>query len=291
MTNLLQGLATGLLLGGVYAVVSIGLALILGVLGVLNVALGEFMMLGMFMAVMAHDRIGLPFYVTALLALPLFWLLGVLTQVTLLENPSIRSRNDRQLVVTLGLALILQTAALLIWGPTPRFVRTDLSVKAIHLGDIFINEARLLVFVLAIIAVVALWQLLERTDLGRAMRAVADHADVASIMGIDVSKVRRITHGLGVALAGFAGALISSYYPTQPYVGIDFLTVMFVAVIIGGMGSIPGALIGAFVAGIIQVLAGLYVSLQLPIAILFALLLCLLYVRPQGILGARKRAV
>jgi branched-chain amino acid transport system permease protein len=285
---------TGLLLGGVYALMSVGLALIFGIMKVVNFAQGDFMMLGMYLTYYLYVALGVHPLLGALLTMPPLYLLGVLVHRTLLVHVSGRGtpqEMDAQLILTLGLSLIITNGVTMLLGPTPRGIITPLATQAFHLGPFFLNQARTYAFVVALIVACGVYLFLQRTDLGKALRAAADEPEAALYMGISVPRMHMVAFGLGIALAAVAGGLLATFWPIEPTVAVNFIILMFVAVVMGGLGSIPGGFVGGLVIGMVQSLSQLVVPLQLQNVGVFVAFLLLLYLRPQGLLGQRGRTV
>ena len=288
MTHLPQYVLDGLLLGGVYALLAAGLSLIFGVMRVINFAQGEFMMLGMYAAYLGTTLLGLDPYLVALPAAAFILLLGVLFATGLLERIP-RGDQDAQLLLTLGLSLFLQNLAIALFGVTPHAVLRPYSNTLIPLGGLYLHVSWLYACLASLLVMLALYLFLNRTWLGRALRATADDASAASYVGISVRRMHAIAFGIGVGLAGLAGTLIATFHGVLPTVGQDFVLIMFVAVVLGGLGSIPGAVLGAFFVGLVQSLAGAAVPLQLQNAVVFVLFVVVLLLRPRGLFGLRTR--
>jgi branched-chain amino acid transport system permease protein len=290
-----QYVVTGLLVGGVYALMSIGLALIFGVMRVVNFAQGDFMMLGMYLTFYYAVALGIDPLLGALLTLPPFFLLGLLvhraflTRVTGGGDPN--REMDAQLILTLGMSLIITNTTTMILSPTPRGIRTAYATQAFALGPVLLNQARAYAFALALVLAGAVYLFLTRTDLGRALRAAADDPEAASYQGINVRAMHGVAFGVGIALVAAAGGLLATYYPIEPNVAVNFIVLMFVAVVLGGLGSIPGAFVGGIAIGLVQSLTLLVLPLQLQNVGVFVAFLVVLYVRPQGLFGRRTRAV
>lgn len=295
VAELVQYLVTGLLVGGVYALMSIGLGLIFGVMRVVNFAQGDFMMLGMyltyFLAVSGHvDPL-----LGALLTVPPFFVAGLVVHRVLLVHVTgggdPQRQMDAQLILTLGLSLIITNATMMILSPQPRAIQTAYATQAFHAGPILVNQARTYAFVMALLVAGGVWALLTRTDLGKALRAAADEPEAAGYQGINVRSMHGIAFGLGIALVAVAGGLLATYYPIEPTVAVNFIVLMFVAVVLGGLGSIPGAFVGGLTIGLVQSLTLLLLPFQLQNVGVFVAFLIVLYLRPQGLFGRRLRAV
>ena len=294
IATLLQYLITGLLMGGVYALMSVGLALIFGIMKVVNFAQGDFMMLGMFLTYFLYTFLGLHPLLGALLTMPALFLLGLLVHGTLLVHVSGRGTTqemDAQLILTLGLSLIITNGITMTLGPTPRGIVTPLATEAFRLGPLFLNQARTWAFVMALLVALGVYLFLQYTNLGKALRAAADEPEAALYMGISVTHMHRVAFGLGIALAAVAGGLLATFWPIEPTVALNFIILMFVAVVLGGLGSIPGGFVGGLVIGMVQSLSQLVMPLQLQNVGVFVVFLLLLYLRPQGLYGRRGRAV
>lgn len=290
----IQYLITGLLIGGVYALMSVGLALIFGIMKVVNFAQGDFMMLGMFLTYFLYAVVGVHPLLGALLVMLPLYLLGMLVHRGLMVHVSGRGTTqemDAQLILTLGLSLILTNGMTLLFGPTPRGIVTPLATEAFRLGPFFLNQARTYAFVLALIVAFGVYLFLQHTDVGKALRAAADEPEAAVYMGISVARMHRVAFGLGIALAAVAGGLLATFWPIEPNVGLNFIVLMFVAVVLGGLGSIPGGFFGGLVIGMVQSLSQLVLPLQLQNVGVFVTFLLILYLRPQGLFGRHGRTI
>lgn len=288
MRNLVQAAVDGLLLGGIYAVLAAGLALIFGVMKIINFAQGAFFMLGMYGTYVLWQSFGLDPFLAALPVAVLLFFVGVGTSVGLLERLP-RGNQEAQLLLTLGLAIALENLVLMSFGAQPNSVRQSYSNEFIAAGDLLVPKARLFAALAAILVMVGLHQFLKRTWLGRALRATADNAPAARGSGINVRRVDAVAFGIGTGLAGVAGAFLSTFQPMIPVIGQPFIIIMFAAVVMGGMGSITGAVIGAFVIGLIQSFSVLWVPLELQTSVVFGVFLLVLLVRPQGFFGVEAR--
>ncbi|MGH7043621.1 MAG: branched-chain amino acid ABC transporter permease, partial [Acetobacteraceae bacterium] len=196
-----------------------------------------------------------------------------------------------QLIVTLGISLILQNGGLILFGSTPRSVLTPLSARAFIMGPfpggalLFLNQARVYACIVAIVVAVALWLVMERTTLGRALRAAADNPVAATYMGIDVDRAYRIAFGLGAGITAIAGGLMATYLSFTPFVGLDYVIIMYSGVVLGGMGSILGAFWGGLTVGFVQQVSSLVLPPQLQNAAIFVVFLLIVGLRPEGLFG------
>lgn len=286
--QIVQSLVGGILMGGVYALLASGLALIFGVMRVINFAQADYMMIGMFAAFLGAAYLDLD---PILIAIPISIVvafIGFLFARTLLENVP-RGDHNSQLILTLGASLVFQNIALMIAGPTPRVVVRPYTNAYLMPWDLFVNEARLYAFCASLVVMVLLYLFLTRTWTGRAMRATADDPMPAAGVGIDVRRTHVLAFSLGSGLAGLAGALLSTFHATVPTVGNDYIVIMFLAVVMGGLGSLAGAAVSAFVVGLVQSISTLLIPLQLQNVGLFVIFILVLVLRPQGLFGQRQR--
>jgi branched-chain amino acid transport system permease protein len=304
--DILQSVDAGLLQGAIYGLMCVGLSLIFGVMRVINFAQGDFMMLGMYSAFYMFGLLGLnvvfgpaagPF-VAALLAGPVLFAVGYLVQRFLLARVT-GTRTGAlegdghyaQLILTLGLALILQSAGQVVFGSSPVSIPSSLTSAAWEIDvwgedvSIFVNQGRAIGAVVALLVVGALVLFINRSRLGKSLRAAADNVQAALYMGIDVDRAHRITFGLGIGVTAVAGGLLASSYPFTPYVGLDYVIIMYAGVVLGGLGSTSGAFWGGMVIGLIQQGSSLVLPTQLQNTAIFGVFLLVLFFRPQGFFG------
>lgn len=302
----LQILSTGLTLGCIYGLMCVGLAMIFGIMRVINFAQGDYMMLGMFVTLLfvgavAGEGTAAAFYWTfaaALICGVLFYGLGAFSHKALISRVTgthVAGMEDEghtpQLLLTLGLSLIIQNFMLMFFNSTPRSIRNPMSgsswIIPVH-GDeiiVFLNQARTIAAVFAVCVVVALVVVMQKTRLGRQLRAAADNPVAATYVGVNVNRAHRVAFGLGIALTTMAGATVAAYHPFHPYTGFEFVIIMYAGVVLGGIGSIPGAFFGGLVIGLVQQLSTLVLPVQLQTASIFVVFLLILIVRPQGFFG------
>lgn len=301
----LQALTAGILVGCVYGLLCVGLAFIFGIMRVINFAQGDFMMAGMYLAVAIVALMGgnlfgaaTPFVAAVLVGPPLYVAGALLHRLLISRTTGLHAvglsaeGHQAQLILTLGLALVLQNAALILIGTAPRTILTPLSSSAWEIpllyddfSAVFVNHARAVAAAISVVTAIGLFRLINATRLGKSLRAAADNPEAATYMGIDVDRCHRIAFAIGTAVAGVAGGVIVSYYPAQPFVGVDFVIIMYAGVVLGGMGSIVGAFWGGMTIGLVQQLSTLVLPLQLQNAAIFAAFLLILLFRPQGLFG------
>ena len=303
----LQALTAGILLGAIYGLMCVGLGIIFGVMRVINFAQGEFLMLGMYFTFYVVAAFNLLWflgpavgpYTGALLAGPALFAAGyalhrfLVSRVTGISVAGTEGEGHyAQLILTLGVSLVLQNGGLILFGSTPVSVRTPLSARAWEIpllydanAALFLNKARAVAGILSVTVAIALYWLVNRTQLGKTLRAAADNAAAALYMGIDVDRAYRIAFGIGIGVTAIAGGLVATYNPFQPYIGLDFVIIMYAGVVLGGMGSILGAFWGGMTIGLVQQLSTLVLPTQLQNAAIFVVFLLIVMVRPQGLFG------
>jgi branched-chain amino acid transport system permease protein len=275
------------MMGGVYALVAVGLTLIFGVMNVVNFAHGEFVMLGMVLTYLSHVLLGLDPGVGILLVIPIMLGVGIFIQKALISRV-IGQPDEAQILLTLGVSVLLTNVALLFLGPDYRSVKTAYKLSAWELGPILISVPRMLAFLLAMGFSGALWLFLTRTNLGKGLRAVAEKQEVAILMGINPKKMHWLAFGIGIAMAAGAGAIITPFFYTFPSAGAMFVIIAFVVVVLGGMGYIPGAILGALVIGVTESLSAQFLALDLAMLGVFIIFVLVLVFKPSGILGKGK---
>src|SRR5919109_801791 len=234
-TFVVQGLLNGLLFGGVYSLTAVGLTLIFGVMRVINFAHGDMMVWGMYLAWLLAARLGVDPYLGFVACAAALFVLGLVVQRTLVDR-IVDAPHEMQILLLLGVALVLENVALMVFGPDPQRVRSPLAAAAIWLGPVFVDVPRLVTFAVAIALTLILYLFLARTDVGRTVRAAADNGYGALVVGIDVRRVYAIAFGVGAACVGAAGALVAPIVPFQPSAGLGASVTSFNIVIIGGMG-------------------------------------------------------
>ena len=287
MTLVLQGVVSGLLFGGVYSLMAVGLTLIFGVMRVVNFAHGDMMVWGMYLAYVLATRAGVDPYVSFLVCAGALFALGVLVQRGLVDR-IIDAPHEMQILLMLGVALVLENVALVVFGPEPTRVRSPLAAAALWLGPVFVDVARLVTFVVAVALTLALWVFLFRTDLGRTIRAAADNPYGALVIGTDVKRVYAVAFGVGAACVGAAGALVAPILPFQPPTGLSLSVASFNIVIIGGMGSLLGAFVGGLLVSLAESLGAVFLKPSLKELFSFSLLIVILLFRPAGLFGRRS---
>lgn len=287
MEAFIQTVINGLMVGGVYALVAVGLTLIFGVMGIVNFAQGEFVMLGMYGSWLLASVLRIAPYPGMLIIGPIMFFVGFLVYKLLIARV-VGKGDEAYILLTIGLSILLQNLALMVWGADYQSVATPLKDAAIHIGNLSIQVPRLIAFIVGMALIVALSYILNKTDMGRAMRACAENREVSSLLGINPNQIYTIAFGLGIVLAGIGGSLLTPMFYVFPTVGALFNTTAFVVVVLGGMGSVIGALLGGLIIGIVEALAGTYIALDLSQLGTFLIFLLVMFIRPSGIFGRRS---
>jgi branched-chain amino acid transport system permease protein len=283
-TAILQLIINGLLLGGIYALISIGLTLIFGVLEIVNFAHGEFLMLAMYAAYFLFQLYGVDPYLSLVIILPLFFLIGVAVQRVTIQ-PILSAPPLNQIFMTVGLSMVLQNLALFFWKADYRTVKTSYSSLTLKAAGLMISFPRLVAFVLAMGLIAGLLIFLQKTYTGKAIRARAQERKAAMLMGINVYRTYQIAFGMGIACVGAAGAMLMPVFFVFPSVGTLFVLIAFVVVILGGYNSLTGALVGGLIIGVVEAFSGFFISPHLKEAIYFVIFILILLFRPTGLFG------
>ncbi len=311
LENFLQFLIAGVLTGVNYGLMCVGLTVIFGVMRVINFAQGEFMMLGMYFAYFCVAAIA-PFllfgdvvapFIAALLAGPAVFLVGLgahkglVGRVTGTGGTALEAEGHyAQLILTLGIALILQNGALIVFGSEPRSISTPLSASAWIVGPLvgadvllFINRAQAVAALVGLAVAAGFGLLMSRSRLGRSLRAAADNPRAAIYLGIDVDRAYRLAFAFGVGVTAIGGGLLASNFPIEPYVGLQYVIIMYAGVVLGGLGSLRGAFLGGLTIGLVQQLSALFLPNQLQNTAIFVVFLLVVLLRPQGFFGRAGR--
>jgi branched-chain amino acid transport system permease protein len=267
---------------------AVGLTLIFGVMRVVNFAHGDMMVWGMYLAWLLAARAGVDPYMAFAVCAAVLFLLGLAVQRGLVDR-IVDAPHEMQILLMLGVALVLENAALVIFGPEPQRVRSALSASALWLGPLFIDVARLVTFAVAIALTLLLSLFLHRTDIGRSIRAAADNPYGALVIGTDVRRVYAIAFGVGAACVGAAGALVAPIVPFQPTTGLQLSVTSFNIVIIGGMGSLAGAFVGGLLVSLAESLGAVFLAPSMKELVSFSLLILVILFRPAGLFGRRAR--
>jgi branched-chain amino acid transport system permease protein len=285
--SFLQAILDGLLVGGVYAVISIGLTLVYGVMGIVNFAQAEFLTIGMFVAWFAWALLGLDPVLAAPLSFAVAFGIGWIVQGQLIARV-LKAPSVAQIFLTVGILIVIENGSLLLFGSQFRSVTTAYQSMSLTLGPLFISVPYLIAFVMSLACGVALWWFMRSSWFGRAMRATAQNPVAAQLMGINTALMYKIAFALGVGLTAFGGAVILPYGTVFPGVGGQFVVLMFTVVVLGGLGSVAGAVAGGLAVGVIQAVSSLAFPIQLQNLVLFIVFILVLAIRPQGLVGASR---
>jgi len=284
LTTILQGLITGILMAGIYALVAIGLTLIFGVVRIVNFAQGEFVMIGMYVTYWLWKLWGIDPYLSLLITMPVLFCFGVLVQ-RFLFRPILHAPDLAQIFMTVGLSVLLMNAALFFFTADFRSVKIAYAEWTIRLAGVALSVPRLFAFAGALLLAGLLTLFLSKTDVGKALRAVAQDREVSMLLGINPERMYLLAVGLGAALAGAAGGLIVPFFYVFPTVGVVFVLIAFVVVILGTLGSIQGALLASLIVGVAESLGILFAGADLGLVVVFAILVATLVFKPLGLRG------
>ena len=283
---LIPAVLNGLLTGAVYALVALGLTLIYGVLHIINFAHGALLTAAMFAAFFAHKMLGLDPYLAAIGLTPLFFCLGYGLQRFVI-GPAAHGEDRNILLVTLGLAVVIENALLYAFRADTRTINLSYGFNVVEIGPAFLSLPRVIGFGIVVAVALALWLLMQWTDTGKAIRAVAKEKLGAELSGIDVAHIYAMTFGIGTACLAIAACLLLPTYYVNPHAGNAFVLVAFTVVVLGGMGSVVGALLGGLFVGVVESLSGLYLGESLGQIGIFVIFILVLLFRPSGLFGER----
>ena len=287
---LLSALLNGLTTGAVYALIALGLTLIYGVLHIINFAHGASLMMALYGVYALKERWGVDPYVALPFMVPAMFVLGYGMQ-RLIINRASHGKDENILLVTLGLSIVMENLALLFFKSDTRTIDTAYTLSTVAIGpeavQVMVSVPKLVAFAGALVVSALLIVILQRTDLGRAMRAVAKEKQGARLMGIDVDHVYAMCFGLGLACLGAAACFLLPAYYVNPQVGNGFVLVAFTVVVLGGMGSFAGALLGGLLIGVVESFGGLFLGESLGQVGIFVIFIAVLLLRPQGFFGAK----
>ncbi|MDI1345373.1 MAG: branched-chain amino acid ABC transporter permease [Pseudolabrys sp.] len=286
LTILLPAILNGLLTGAVYALIALGLTLVYGVLHIINFAHGAMLTAALFAAFFMHKLLGVDPYIAVFFLAPAFFALGYALQRFVI-GPAAHGIDSNILLVTLGLSIVIENAMLHFFRADTRTIDVAYAFDVVPIAGAYLSVPRLVGFAVAVLVALLLSMLLTMTDTGKAIRAVAKEKLGAELCGIDVAHVYAVTFGLGAACVAVAACLLIPTYYVNPHVGNAFVLIAFTVVVLGGMGSIPGALIGGLFVGVVESLCGLYLGESLGQIGIFLMFILVLLFRPSGLLGAR----
>jgi branched-chain amino acid transport system permease protein len=293
METVAQLLVSGVLVGVSFAVLAAGLSLILGVLKIINFAHASFAVLAMyFPAFWFLAWWGIDPFLSSLLALPLFFALGYLLQRLFFDRFVTTSGvGTSSLIMTMGFSLLIENLILICWSGAPRIINQPYTLATWNVHNILINKAQSYCLLISLALIAALFFFLNRTMLGKGVRAAADDPESCAYMGINLRNVYGIAFGAGIAITAAGGCLMATYRPFDPFFGQSIIVILFASVVLGGMGSVTGALIGGIIIGVVQQISTTLISTSLQNVAVFVIFVLFLYLRPQGLLGKKGRMI
>jgi branched-chain amino acid transport system permease protein len=277
---LLEAVINGLLLGGVLALLALGLNLIFGVIDVVWIAYADIVMCGMYVIYFLYAQYGVPLPLACLIAIVAVAAFGVVVHLLIIA-PVLNSPPINQLLATGGLLFFLQSFATLLFGTDFRNIGVRLPI--LEIGTIYISFARLIAFGLGLVGAVALYLFLKRTYIGTAIRAIAQDRDIVGLMGVDQRRIYLVTSAIGGALAGLAACLLAMQYDVHPFIGNTFGPVIFMICVLGGLGNMIGGFVASFIISQIIAIGGYYSNIELSYVLAFTLFIVLMFVRPRGL--------
>jgi branched-chain amino acid transport system permease protein len=285
----IQTVTSGVLLGGLYGLIALGMTLIFGVMRIINLAHGEFLMIGMYVSYILFTKFGVDPYVSIVVSVPLLFVIGIAIQRFLLM-PLIKAKapGENQILMTAGIGLVLTNAALLIFSPNYFTVLTTYSNATASIGKISVSLPLLWDFLICFGITGILYLFIMKTDTGCSIRAVAQNIDSARLMGINIDRIMIITFGVGAALVGAAGTLLMPIFYVFPAIGELFTLKAFIVTVLGGMGSALGALVGGVTLGVVEQMGATYISMALKDALGFVIFVLVLIFRPSGLVGKSR---
>ncbi|TEB08416.1 High-affinity branched-chain amino acid transport system permease protein LivH [Pelotomaculum schinkii] len=289
--GLLSSITNGLLMGGVYGLIALGLTLIFGIMKIINFAHGAFLMVSMLASYWLWYLSGLDPYLLAIIIFPLMFFLGYYCQKGLIRPVLNADKDVREpvsaLLLTAGLAVVIENFMLMVFGADYLVAKTSYSGVTFNLSGLLVSAPRFYAFVATLAITIAFYQFLNKTETGRAMRATGQDRNAAQLMGINVTRIYSVAFGIGTALSGLAGVLLIPFYYAHTSVGEVFLTKAFIIVVLGGLGSVPGALVGGLIIGLIESVAAIYMTATWTAILVYFAFLVVLLVRPSGLFGSR----
>lgn len=293
MENALQLIVSGILVGVSYGVLASGLALIFGVMKIINFAHADFAVLAMYFPTFWFLQWwNIDPFISAAIALPLFFVLGYVTQRLLLERVIGGSESETStLIMTMGFSLLIDNLILIGWSGAPRIINQPYTLETWRVGKVLINHAQAYSLFISLVLIGGLFLFLNKTMIGKAIKAAGDDPEGCAYMGIDLHFVYGVAFALGIAITATGGCIMATYRPFNPFFGESIVVILFASVVLGGITSITGALVGGLIIGIIQQLSSFFVTVSLQNVAVFMVFVLFLYFRPQGLLGKKERVI
>jgi len=287
MGTVLQLLANGILAGGIYALISIGLCLIFGVIEVVNFAHGEFLMLSMYATYWLFNLAGVDPYLSVFIVIPIAFLVGLAVQRLIIQN-ILESPPINQIFVTVGISIVLQNIALLFWKANYRTIHLTYIFEGIKTEYVVMSYPRIVAFLAAVVGIISVMVFLKYTYIGKAIRAISQERRAAMLMGINIYKTYGIAFGIGIACTALAGGVLLPIYYVYPTVGSLFVLIAFVVVVLGGYNNLMGVLVGGLIIGVVEAMSGYFLSPHLKEPIYFTIFIIVLIIKPSGLFGRKQ---
>jgi branched-chain amino acid transport system permease protein len=284
LADLASTITMGIMLGGLYALVALGLSIVFGVMRLINVAHGDLLLLASYLALTLMTYLGLDPILSLIVVSPAMFFIGFVIQKYLL-NRAFTISMEAPLIIAFGLSIVLQNVFQILWSPLSRGLTTSYTLKSFSIGAVYLPLVYLLDFFVAIIVMVFLHQFLHRTYLGKAINAASQDRRAAHLMGINTKQVYAYAFAIAMAIAAIAGVFVGLTFPFTPQSGVSFLIIAFGVVVLGGLGSIAGTFIGGLVMGLAQTLGGYFLGTNAQMLIAYLIVIVLLATRPQGLFG------
>ncbi|MGR6836036.1 branched-chain amino acid ABC transporter permease [Syntrophomonas erecta] len=286
----LSAVVNGISMGAVYGLIALGLTLIFGIMRIINFAHGAFLMLSMMLSYWVWSITGANPYILIVIIGPVMFFFGYACQRALIKPVLDAQKDVREplsvLLLTASLAVVLENLALMIFGADYVMVRTSFTDSTIALGSVTLSAARLYAAIIALVVTVLFWAFLKYSEMGRKLRATGQDRNTSALMGIDITNTYAIAFGLGTALLSVAALVLIPFYYVHPTVGQVFMTKAFIVVVLGGLGSVPGALVGGLIIGLIESIGAQYMTATLTLVLVYATFLSVLFIKPSGIFGS-----
>lgn len=284
LTDLAVPITMGIMLGGLYALVALGLSIVFGVMRLINVAHGDLVLLASYLAFSIMTYLGLDPILSLVIGIPVLFFIGFFMQKYLL-NRAFTISMEAPLIIAFGISIVLQNVFQIVWTPLSRGLTTSYTLKSFVMGDLYLPLVYLLDFFVGIIVMIFLHQFLHRTYLGKAITAASQDRGAAQLMGINTKQVYAFAFAIAMAFAAIAGVFLGLTFPFTPQSGVSFLIIAFGVVVLGGLGSITGTFIGGLVMGLAQTLGGYFLGTSAQMLIAYLIVIILLATRPQGLFG------
>lgn len=288
LESISQAIINGLFVGGVYAIIAVGLTLIFGVMGIVNFAHGEFVMLGCYVVLILVQQLGINSYLAIPFVALVMYLLGIIIYKALIIKVQ-EEEHTSQILLTLGLSYILISVSMMLFSTKHQLLNSPLSSETVNILNMQFGMDWVLGFFFALIVTVAFYFILQHTAVGKKIRAVAQNKEAALLMGINIKKIYTLAFAMGTLSAGIGGALVANIYSFNPTVGKQFILIAFIIVVLGGLGSFWGAFIGALIIGVTQSVATVFMPASLAPVISYIIFVLVLWLRPQGIFSRATR--